>query len=512
MAAETGNLQKIVFKRIPQVHYCSQKANVTIFEHWPVAFKAMISVIAPEDVQQWKIHLSFTKTITLLQVPKATYSKINKTCFILTRASWDSKTLKQGDRLEIKFIAYVKGQLPRITALLVWKGTCVPTSKSPTEEPFTPAIMTEYLTTLNPSTQAPSTDQRSTHVPSTQQPSTHIPSTNQPSTHVPSTQQPSNHVSSTSIPSTVHQTTHATQHVSTTPKNVFLKYCNKIASSRNEKAGQRKINVSVVNDWPEGFKSTMKIKILEDIVDGWEIHIFFSGQIKSLTVWRALTPSVRRGTKFVLQNMPWNKVLQKDTILEVSFLAFKINTKTLPNICAVFVWKRITILPSSASTPHSPTSSVITNQITTETPTTLFPTKPTSGIATQETTNQPSSKYPYNYDEVLHKSILFYEAQQSGALPTSNRISWRGNSAEKDRGENGEDLVGGWYDAGDHVKFGFPMAFSATLLTWGLLEYRQAYQDSGELQYMLDCIKWPLDYFIKAHVKPNVFHGQVTSS
>ena len=203
MAAETGNLQKVVFKRKPQARSCSQKANVTIFEHWSVAFKAMISMIAPEDVQQWKIHLSFTKIITLLQVPKATYSRINKTCFILTRASWDSKTLKQGDKLEIEFIAYVRGQLPRITALFVWKGPCIPTSKPLTEEPFTPAITTEYLTTLNPSTQAPSTDQPPTHVPSTQPPSSNVPSTQQPSTHVPATQQPSTHVpNSTNQPST----------------------------------------------------------------------------------------------------------------------------------------------------------------------------------------------------------------------------------------------------------------------------------------------------------------------
>merc|ERR1711894_842986 len=66
----------------------------------------------------------------------------------------------------------------------------------------------------------------------------------------------------------------------------------------------------------------------------------------------------------------------------------------------------------------------------------------------------------YNYDEVLHKSILFYEAERSGWLPGNNRVHWRGNSATNDRGDNGVDLVGGWYDAGDHVKFGFPMAWT----------------------------------------------------
>lgn len=52
----------------------------------------------------------------------------------------------------------------------------------------------------------------------------------------------------------------------------------------------------------------------------------------------------------------------------------------------------------------------------------------------------------YNLNEVLEKSILFYEAQRSGKLPANNRIPWRGDSALHDQGNNGEDLSGGWYD------------------------------------------------------------------
>ena len=55
-----------------------------------------------------------------------------------------------------------------------------------------------------------------------------------------------------------------------------------------------------------------------------------------------------------------------------------------------------------------------------------------------------SSKY--NYNDVLYKSILFYEAQRSGKLPDDNRIPYRGDSALGDKGDNGEDLTGGWYD------------------------------------------------------------------
>lgn len=63
--------------------------------------------------------------------------------------------------------------------------------------------------------------------------------------------------------------------------------------------------------------------------------------------------------------------------------------------------------------------------------------------------------------------------------------------------------------AGDHVKFNFPMAWSTTTLIWGLLEYRDAWQKSGELQNGLDCVKWPLDYFIKCHPDENTYYVQV---
>lgn len=53
----------------------------------------------------------------------------------------------------------------------------------------------------------------------------------------------------------------------------------------------------------------------------------------------------------------------------------------------------------------------------------------------------------YNYSEVITKSLLFYYAQRSGALPNNdNPIPYRSNSALNDKGQNGEDLTGGYYD------------------------------------------------------------------
>ncbi|HYD41894.1 MAG TPA: glycoside hydrolase family 9 protein [Anaeromyxobacter sp.] len=115
----------------------------------------------------------------------------------------------------------------------------------------------------------------------------------------------------------------------------------------------------------------------------------------------------------------------------------------------------------------------------------------------------------FNYGEALQKAIYFYECQRSGKLPANNRVEWRGDSGMTDGADVGKDLTGGWYDAGDHVKFQLPMAFSATMLAWGVVEYRDAYAKAGQLDEILDNIKWATDYFIKAHTAPNELYIQV---
>ncbi|KAK2381403.1 cellulase [Trifolium repens] len=119
----------------------------------------------------------------------------------------------------------------------------------------------------------------------------------------------------------------------------------------------------------------------------------------------------------------------------------------------------------------------------------------------------PSS---FNYGDALDKSLMFFEAQRSGKLPLQQqRIKWRGDSGLKDGIQQGVDLVGGYYDAGDHVKFGLPMAFSVTMLAWGAIEFNKEMADLNQIGHTLWAIKWGTDYFIKAHPQPNVLWGQV---
>lgn len=72
------------------------------------------------------------------------------------------------------------------------------------------------------------------------------------------------------------------------------------------------------------------------------------------------------------------------------------------------------------------------------------------------------------------------------------------------------------------------MAFSTTVLAWGILIYEQTYKEtgwrlrnnrksfgrryvfvSGEYETAVDAVKWATDYFLKCHVSKNEFYGQV---
>ncbi|XP_047075919.1 endoglucanase 5-like [Lolium rigidum] len=125
----------------------------------------------------------------------------------------------------------------------------------------------------------------------------------------------------------------------------------------------------------------------------------------------------------------------------------------------------------------------------------------------------PSSSSPsapsHDYGDALRKSLLYFEAQRSGRLPYNQRVRWRGHSGLTDGLEQGVDLVGGYYDAGDHVKFGLPMAFTVTMLSWSIIEYGDQVAAAGELVHALQSIKWGTDYFIKAHTAPNELWTQV---
>lgn len=113
----------------------------------------------------------------------------------------------------------------------------------------------------------------------------------------------------------------------------------------------------------------------------------------------------------------------------------------------------------------------------------------------------------HDYGDALTKSILFFEGQRSGKLPPTQRMTWRKDSGLQDGFQIGVDLVGGYYDAGDNVKFNFPMAFSTTMLAWSVLDFGNFM--GPDLPHALEAIKWATDYFLKATSIPGFVFVQV---
>eukprot|EP01133_Synstelium_polycarpum_P015600 gene15600-18534_t len=111
------------------------------------------------------------------------------------------------------------------------------------------------------------------------------------------------------------------------------------------------------------------------------------------------------------------------------------------------------------------------------------------------------------YCDVLKQSLMFYKANRAGRLP-DNDIPWRGDTCLGDV-SNGVDLSGGYFDAGDHVKFGLPMSYSIGMLAWGYIESSNKIAGCGLTNLYLDVIKYGTDWLIAAHTAPNEFVGQI---
>ncbi|XP_073011433.1 endoglucanase 23-like [Typha latifolia] len=114
----------------------------------------------------------------------------------------------------------------------------------------------------------------------------------------------------------------------------------------------------------------------------------------------------------------------------------------------------------------------------------------------------------HDYHDALTKSILFFEGQRSGKLPADQRAAWRRDSAVSDGSTAGVDLEGGYYDAGDNVKFGFPMAFTTTMLAWSVIEFGDS-MPPDELRHAAAAVRWAADYLLKTISHPGLIFVQV---
>jgi len=92
-------------------------------------------------------------------------------------------------------------------------------------------------------------------------------------------------------------------------------------------------------------------------------------------------------------------------------------------------------------------------------------------------------------------------------------IRFRGDSGMNDGNSNEKnlDLVGGFYDAGNNIKFSFTIAYTVNLLSWTVIEYHEKYEDVGEIDHVKDIIKWGSLYLLKLFVPPNNSSARIYS-
>lgn len=115
----------------------------------------------------------------------------------------------------------------------------------------------------------------------------------------------------------------------------------------------------------------------------------------------------------------------------------------------------------------------------------------------------------YNYAEALQKSMFFFEVQQAGKLPEWNNVSWRADSMLKEDGTDSDVIPGGWFDAGDHLKFTLTNAYTASVLAWGVMEYEDAVKDAGLYDLYLENLKWGLDYVLACDLGDGTVIGTI---
>ncbi len=127
------------------------------------------------------------------------------------------------------------------------------------------------------------------------------------------------------------------------------------------------------------------------------------------------------------------------------------------------------------------------------------------GSQTSDTIEDVNGDVELNYAKLLQESLYFYDANMCGTDVDENSLfSWRNDCHTDDvkATYNGRtiDLSGGYHDAGDHVKFGLPAAFSASMLGVSYMEYKNIYDDYGITAHYKRIMDRFVDYFERCTV------------
>lgn len=132
----------------------------------------------------------------------------------------------------------------------------------------------------------------------------------------------------------------------------------------------------------------------------------------------------------------------------------------------------------------------------------------TGGTSSSDTTTNKDLDVEYNYAKALQESLYFYDANMCGYLEDTCALSWRGNCHTYDKNvtytKNGKtynvDASGGFHDAGDHVKFGLPQGYAASMLGMSYYQFKDAFDELGQKEHLKKITDYFCDYFKRCTV------------
>ncbi|GAM24422.1 hypothetical protein SAMD00019534_075970 [Acytostelium subglobosum LB1] len=110
---------------------------------------------------------------------------------------------------------------------------------------------------------------------------------------------------------------------------------------------------------------------------------------------------------------------------------------------------------------------------------------------------------PSDYCQTLQYALMFYKYNRAGPI-NDNEVPWRKSSVLQDG-----DLAGGYFDAGDHIKFVLPMASSMTMLSFAYLEHERNIKSCDLEDLFQEDIRQGTDWLMAGHPSPNKLVAQV---
>ncbi len=131
-----------------------------------------------------------------------------------------------------------------------------------------------------------------------------------------------------------------------------------------------------------------------------------------------------------------------------------------------------------------------------------------SGSSATDTVTNKDLDVEFNYAKALQESLYFYDANMCGKLKGTCGLNWRGNCHTYDANVtttiNGVtytvDASGGFHDAGDHVKFGLPQGYAASVLGMSYYQFSEAFTSTGQAEHLQKITDYFCDYFKRCTV------------